>query len=320
MTYELDAELLQEITARLADGSVSIPQPAARDDWKAVRAAAESGLAGIEAQLPQHPEISRTSYEAVSRDGAGVPLRWYAPPGRDSSAPGPAALYLHGGGMIAGTIDLYDRTVAAYVADSGVPLLGVDYRRAPEHPHPSPVEDSYAGLAWLAEHAPEIGVDAARIAVMGDSAGGGLAAAAALFARDRGLPLARQILIYPMLDDRTTTPDPVLAPYAAWTYDDNYAGWHALLGEAIGTDSVPAAAAPARAADLTGVATLFLEVGELDIFRDESIEYARRVAAAGTSIELHVRPGCPHGFDRIGPSASVVRRSRADRLRVLTSL
>jgi acetyl esterase/lipase len=195
----------------------------------------------------------------------------------------------------------------------------VDYRRAPEHPHPSPAEDSYAGLAWLAAHAPAVGVDAARIAVMGDSAGGGLAAAAALLARDRGLPLARQILIYPMLDDRTTTPDPALVPYAGWSYDDNYTGWHALLGEAIGTAGVPGSAAPARAADLTGVAPLFLEVGELDILRDEGIEYARRVAAAGTSIELHVRSGCPHGFDRFGPAVGVVRRSRADRLRVLTS-
>jgi len=195
----------------------------------------------------------------------------------------------------------------------------VDYRRAPEHPHPSPVEDSYAGLDWLAANAPEVGVDAARIAVMGDSGGGGLAAGAALLARDRGLPVARQILVYPMLDDRNTTPDPLLVPFAAWSYDDNYTGWHALLGDAIGTEDVPYAAAPARAADLAGVARLYLEVGELDIFRDEGIEYARRTAAADTSAELHVHPGCMHGFDRIGAGTSVGRRSRADRLRVLTS-
>jgi acetyl esterase/lipase len=183
-----------------------------------------------------------------------------------------------------------------------------------------PVEDSYAGLAWLASNARDLGVDPARIAVMGDSAGGGLAAGAALLARDRGTPVARQILIYPMLDDRTTVPDPALVPYAGWSYDDNYTGWHALLGDAIGGPGVPEAAAPARARDLAGLPPAYIEVGELDIFRDEAIEYARRLSAVGVSAELHVHPGCPHGFDRVAPAADVVRRSRADRIRVLTSL
>jgi acetyl esterase/lipase len=317
--YALDAELLQEITAKFADGTVTLPQPAARDDWKTLRANAEAGLAAIEAEMPAHPEISRMAYSAPSHDGAAIPLRWYARAGHHPSQPGPAAVYLHGGGMIAGSVQLYDRWVAAYVADSGVPMLAVDYRRAPEDPHPSPAEDSYAGLAWLAAHAAELGVDAARIALMGDSAGGGLAAAAALLARDRGPAVARQILIYPMLDDRTTVPDPSLAPFAGWSYDDNYTGWHALLGEQIGTAGVPATAAPARATDLTGLPPMYMEVGELDIFRDEDIEYARRAAAAGTPLEFHVHPGCPHGFDRAAPGADVVRRSRADRLRVLRS-
>jgi acetyl esterase/lipase len=154
---------------------------------------------------------------------------------------------------------------------------------------------------------------------MGDSGGGGLAAGTALLARDRGLAVAKQVLIYPMLDDRTTVPDPALVPFAGWSYDDNYTGWHALLGEQIGTESVPAPAAPARATDLAGLPPTYVEVGELDIFRDEAIEYARRVALAGTSVELHVHPGCPHGFDRAAPHADVVRRSRADRLRALGS-
>ncbi len=319
MTYALDADLLREITAKFAAGAMTLPQPAERDDWKTLRANGETALAAIEAELPEHPEVSRTTYSAVSHDGAPVPLRWYALAGHGPARSGPAAVYLHGGGMIAGSVELYDRWVAAYVADSGVPMLAVDYRRAPEHPHPSPAGDSYAGLAWLAAHAAELGADPGRIALMGDSGGGGLAAAAALLARDRGLPVARQILIYPMLDDRTTVPDPALVPFAGWTYDDNYTGWHALLGEAIGTAAVPGAAAPARAANLAGLPPLYMEVGELDIFRDEDIEYARRVAATGTSVELHVHPGCPHGFDRAAPGADVVRRARADRLRVLAS-
>lgn len=317
MPYALDAELLQAVTTMLADGG-GRPERAARDDWKTLRANGEAGLARIEATLPEHPSVSRTDHYASSRDGSQLLLRWYAPPGHDPSAAGPAAVFLHGGGMIMGTVALYDRMVAAYSADSGVPLLAVDYRRAPEHPHPAPVEDAYAGLAWLAAHAPEMGVDPARIAVMGDSGGGGLAAAATLLARDRGLPVARQILIYPMLDDRTTEPDPALAPWAGWSYDDNYTGWHALLGDLIGGPDVPAYAAPARAGDVSGLPPAYIEVGELDIFRDEAIEYARRIALTGTSIELHVHPGCPHGFDRVAPHADVVRRARADRLRALT--
>jgi acetyl esterase/lipase len=315
--YTLDAEILEAITTAMAASGVQRPQPADRDDWKTLRANYEAELARVEAGLPEHPAVSRTTYSTVSHDDAPVELRWYAPENHGSGGPGSAAVYLHGGGMMLGSVELYDRFVAAYVADSGVPMLAVDYRRAPEHPHPTPVEDSYAGLTWLAAHAGELGVQAERIAVMGDSGGGGLAAAVALLARDRGLAVAKQILIYPMLDDRTTVPDPALVPFAGWSYDDNYTGWHALLEERIGTDTVPESAAPARAAHLTGLPSTYIEVGELDIFRDECIEYARRVAAVGTSVELHVHPGCPHGFDRITPGADVVQRSRADRLRVL---
>jgi acetyl esterase/lipase len=123
-----------------------------------------------------------------------------------------------------------------------------------------------------------------------------------------------------MLDDRTTVPDPHLASYAGWSYDDDYTGWHALLGDAIGRPDVPESAAPARARDLAGLAPAYIEVGELDIVRDEAVVYARRLPAAGVSAELHVHPGCPHGFDRVAPAASVTRRSRADRLRVLKTL
>lgn len=319
MPYALDAELLRAVTDRLAGGAAR-PEPAARGDWKTLRAIGEAGLAALEAAMPEHASVSRTDHVVPCYDGDSLTLRWYAPPGHRPSAAGPAAVYLHGGGMIMGTVPLYDRWMAAYAADSGVPLLAVDYRRAPEHPHPAPAEDAYAGLAWLAAHAPELGVDPARIALMGDSGGGGLAAAAALLARDRGLPVARQILIYPMLDDRTTEPDPALAPWAGWSYDDNYTGWHALLGDLIGGRDVPGYAAPARAEDVSGLAPAYVEVGELDIFRDEAIEYARRIARTGTSVELHVHPGCPHGFDRVAPEAAVVRRARADRLRVLATL
>jgi acetyl esterase/lipase len=128
------------------------------------------------------------------------------------------------------------------------------------------------------------------------------------------------VLVYPMLDDRTTTPDPEIAPFATWTYDDNVTGWGALLGEAHGTDDVSPYAAPARSTDLTGLPPAYLEVGELDAFRDEDVAYARRLAAAGVSTELHVHPGCPHGFEAFAPESDVAQRSTADRIRTLRSL
>jgi len=315
--YQLHPDILQA----LADAPPrAMAEPAARDDYRTLRRNGEAGLAAIEATLSEHGDVERVDHFATSHDDAQIMVRWYRSTGAARpSEPGPAVVHLHGGGMIMGSVDLYDRLVAGYVAETGIPMLAVDYRVAPEHPHPTPVEDSYAGLRWLVDHADDVGVDRARVAVMGDSGGGGLAAGVALMARDRGIALARQVLVYPMLDDRTTEPDPALAPFAAWSYDDNYTGWHALLGDTIGTPDVPAYAAPARAVDLSGLPPTYVETGELDIFRDECIAYARRIAAGGTSTELHVHPGCPHGFDRIGPMP-VVQRALADRMRVLRSL
>jgi dienelactone hydrolase len=176
-------------------------------------------------------------------------------------------------------------------------------------------EEGPGGLVWLHEHAAELGIDAARIGVMGDSAGGGLAAGTAILARARGVPLARQLLVYPMLDDRTVAPDPELVSFALWTYDGNVTGWGALLGGKRGSSDVPAEAAPARLTEFRGLAPAYIEVGELDIFRDEDIEYARQLGRAGVSAELHVHPGVPHGFDAIGAATSVAVRSRADRIR-----
>jgi acetyl esterase/lipase len=254
-------------------------------------------------------------------DGATLDLTWYH---TTDSQPGSAVLYLHGGGMIFSLEHLgrvYDLAVRDYVATSGVPMLMVDYRIAPEHPHPTPVEDCYAALVWLADNASTLGVDAARIALMGDSAGGGLAAGVALIARDRGGPaVAQQILIYPMLDDRTQTPDPELLPFLTWSYEDNITGWTALLGENAGTDAVSAYAAPARASDLTGLPATYIDVGDLDIFRDEDIIYARRLSDAGVPTELHLHPGCPHAFEALARNADVSQRAIVDRIRRLRSL
>lgn len=256
----------------------------------------------------------------TTADGATLDLAWY----HTTDRPGSAALYVHGGGMILGLEHLghvYDLVIRDYVAASRVPMLVVDYRIAPEHPHPTPVEDCYAALGWLTDNAAALGVDPTRIAVMGDSAGGGLAAGVCLLARDRGGPaVAQQLLIYPMLDDRAQTPDPALLPFLTWTYDDNITGWAALLGEAAGTDSVSGYAAPARATDLSGLPAAYIEVGDLDIFRDEDIAYARRLSDAAVATELHVHPGCPHAFEDLARKADVSQRAIDDRLRRLRAL
>jgi acetyl esterase/lipase len=171
------------------------------------------------------------------------------------------------------------------------------------------------------EHAKELGVDRERIAVMGESAGGGLAAAVAIMARDHaGPPIARQILIYPMLDDRTTTIDAHIARHVLWKYDDNVTGWGALLGNAAGGPDVPATAAPARITDPAELPPTYIEVGQLDIFRDEDLTYAMRLGRAGVEVEFHLRPGVPHMFEMLAPASDVARRAIADRVRVLASL
>ena len=315
MAYALDpqvATVIESLAAAAEGTEPSVGDVAAR------RANAEVTFAFFDAQAPAVSDVTTADHVTTASDGSEILLRWFV---KEGGAQGPGLYYVHGGGMILGSLRLYGGLIREYVSASGVPALAVEYRLAPEHPYPTPVQDCYAGLAWFADHAGELGVDGARIAIMGDSAGGGLAAAAALLARDRGGPaLARQILVYPMLDDRTTVPDPALEPFVTWTYDDNLTGWGALLGTHAGTDGVSAYAAPARATDLSGLPATYIDVGELDIFRDEDIEFARRLAATATSVEVHVHPGVPHSFERYVPSADVSRRTFADRVRVLRSL
>ena len=156
---------------------------------------------------------------------------------------------------------------------------------------------------------------------MGESAGGGLATAIAMLARDRNGPApAKQILIYAMLDDRNTRPDARLAPFASWTYDDNITGWRGLLGARCGKDDVPHTAAPARATDVNDLPPAYIEVGQLDIFCNEDIAYALKLSQAGIPVELHVHPGAQHGFELIAPVSKVAQRSTKDRLRVLQTL
>jgi acetyl esterase/lipase len=309
-----DPQVLAALLA-MREGAEAVPPPAVGDVATRRRNAGHMFTRALASRQPSTGvEVQEFS---LTYDGGRLPLRWYRRSGADQ--PGSAALYLHGGGMI---LDwerlggLYDEVVRSYVAASGVPMLVVDYRVAPEFPHPVPLQDCYAALGWLAGHAGELGVDASRLAVVGDSAGGGLAAGVCLLARDRGgPPIAAQLLIYPMLDDRTGA-DAAGGALLTWSYDDNATGWGALLSGG-GADGY---AAPARADDLAGLPPAYLDVGGLDIFVEEDVVFAQRLIAAGIPVELHVYPGCPHGFDLLVPDADVSQRVIANRVRYLASL
>lgn len=320
MTLQIDSDVLAALAPLLAAAADREPPPVG--DVATRRANTRELFERLDIAAPAADQVEVERFTAEAGDGTALALSWYRP--ADAEPAGSAVLYLHGGGMICGMGELgslYDRLARVYVAESQVPFLLADYRTAPEFPHPVPVQDCFAALGWLVEHAGELGVDPARVAVMGDSAGGGLAAAVCLMARDRGGPaVALQMLVYPMLDDRTTMPDPALEPFLTWTYDDNATGWGALLGERAGRDGVDAYAAAARAADLSQLPPTYIDVGDLDIFRDEDVVYARRLAAAGVATELHVHPGCPHAFEGLAPDAPVSRRAIADRVRRLRNL
>ena len=230
-------------------------------------------------------------------------MRVYRPAGLPGSLP--ALLYIHGGGMVIGSVATEDAIARMLVARVGAVAVSVDYRLAPETEHPGPVEDCYAALAWMAGESATLGIDPQRLAVYGGSAGGNLAAAVALLARDRGGPaLVFQMLLYPMLDDRCDTPScREIQDIGIWDGWANREGFEALLGDRAGTDGVDAYAAPARAADLSGLPPTYIDVGELDSLRDEDVDYALRLLRAGVPTELHVYPGAYHGWEVFAPGA-----------------
>ena len=238
------------------------------------------------------------------------------------SGPRPVLYYVHGGGMVLGTNRLGMTTALEWARELDAVVVSVEYRLAPEHPHPAPIEDVYAGLVWTAGHAKEIGGDPDRIIIAGTSAGGGLAAALALLTRDRrGPEPIGQVLICPMLDDRNDTPSAEqMAGLGIWDRTANEAGWNALLGDLRGGPDVPAYAAPARAEDLSGLPPAFLDVGSAETFRDEVITYASRLWQAGGRAELHVWPGGFHGFDMLAPQAGLSQNARAARIEWLRRL
>lgn len=222
----------------------------------------------------------------------------------------PAILHIHGGGMISGRAKNLTPFCQDLAARFDCLVVNVDYRLSPETPFPGPLEDLYAALKWLHDDAEALGVDRSRIAVMGESAGGGLAALLAIMARDRGeIPLCLQVMLYPMLDDRTgsnvTPPSHIGA--IGWNAAANAFGWTAFLGTPAGSAAVPPQAVPARVSNLAGLPPAFIGVGAIDLFVDEDIQYARRLIDAGVPTRLVVAPGAYHAFDFVVPEAKVSR-------------
>lgn len=240
----------------------------------------------------------------------------------DAAGQVPCLIHLHGGGLVTGTAWDDVAPLLALAAEAGCAIASVDYRLAPEEPYPAAVEDAYAALSWLVGHAAALGIDPERVLVEGISAGGGLAAALALLARDRGGPrLAGQMLLCPMLDDRNDTPSArQMAGHGSWDRNANATAWHAYLGGAAGRTDVPAYASPARAAELGGLPPAFIDVGSAETFRDEAVAYATGLWLAGGVAELHVWPGGFHGFDYFAPEAVISGDARDARRRWLLRL
>lgn len=259
---------------------------------------------------PVPPGVTVGSRTITTDDGRS--LRVLVHEAADRPKPSGALLWIHGGGLIMGTPEQGNALTARWAEELGALIVSVDYRLAPEDPFPAALDDCVAALAWLADNAEELGVDPTRIAVGGDSAGGGLAAALCQVTRDRGGPaICFQLLEYPMIDDRTvvraTDPDQI---HFIWTAAANRFGWASYLGHDPGAPTVEPYASPARTEDLAGLPPAWIGVGDLDLFHDEDVDYAERLTAAGVPCELHVEPGMYHGADALAMKAPTSRAFR----------
>ncbi|WAL68706.1 alpha/beta hydrolase [Amycolatopsis cynarae] len=273
---------------------------------QAVNALAES----IADTIPDEPTV--TAHEIhVPRDGAPeVPVLLLRP----QNAPGalPVIMWFHGGGQVLGSAAQDAPWLKQLSAVLGCAVAAVDYRLAPETPAPGAAEDGYTAYRWISDHATDLGLDSTRIGLAGQSGGGGIAAATALLIRDRGAvtPLF-QLLMYPMLDDRNTTDSSrEITDIGIWDRATNLLAWQAILGDRVGTEDVTPYCAASRAADLAGLPPTFIGVGELDVFRDENLDYAARLRTHGVPVELHLYPGAYHAFDLFAPQSQLAESLR----------
>jgi acetyl esterase/lipase len=299
----IDAEskpALDILWEALPGGLNSIPDIVARRAaYEAFRAAAPKG---------EFPNLNVSDHSYAGPDG-DLSLRLYRP--QSASAPAPGLIYIHGGGMIMGNLETQDEVLKITASELGIPIASIDYRKAPEHPYPAAPEDCYAGVCWVFENAAALGMDTNNIGLMGVSAGGGLALATALMLRDREGPKLKHLIpICPMIDDRHhTDSSKTVLDIGIWDREGSIEAWNWYLG-----DSAPDAyAAPARTEDLSGLPPTYIDVGDLDLFRDEDILIAQRLSAAGVPVEFHLWTGAYHCSELFAPLADLSQRIWATR-------
>ncbi|MCB0888689.1 MAG: alpha/beta hydrolase [Nocardioidaceae bacterium] len=260
--------------------------------------------------------IDGVTCQAVTLPGTDATLWTYEHPSR-SDASG-ALIWLHGGGFISGSAPASHDFCSQLAADLGLFVVNVDYRLAPEHPFPAGFDDCFDALLWIHAHAHELGINPDRIVVAGSSAGAGLAAAVAQRAHDEGLELAFQLLVYPMLDDRSALRRDL--PSLTWSAASNRYAWKSYLGHPAGEPEERAYAVPARRKDLSGLAPAWIGIGDLDLFHEEALDYADRLRASGVTCLTREEQGMYHGADAARPDAPQMKAFRAEILQILQTI
>jgi acetyl esterase/lipase len=250
-------------------------------------------------------------------DKQKIRLRIYKP--KSSNEAMPVLVWLHGGGYILGSPEQDDVSCIQYVREVGITVVSVDYRLAPKYPFPAGLEDCYTTLKWIVSHAQQLGIDDKRIAIGGGSAGAGLAASLAQYANDQNeIKIIFQLLIYPMLDDRTVLRTDIDdSNNITWNQKSNKFGWESYLGKKCGDENMPEYSVPARRKNLSGLPTTWIGVGTLDIFYDENMAYAQKLKEAGVPCETCVVSGAFHGFDVFDPQIPVVQEFRKSQITAL---
>ena len=308
-----------QLAEGLAGFEQAVPGGISLDDIPATRQFFSGLTAAMAAQAPEIPGVVTSDHYAPGPDGApDVMVRVYQPETRPDTLP--ALLWIHGGGYVIGTVEADDIKAKSLALALNCVVASVEYRLAPEHPFPAPLEDCYAALKWLAANADQFGVNRERIAIGGASAGGGLAAGLGLLARDRGeVDVCYQLLIYPMIDDTNVAQaGPGVPDAPLWSRANNLVGWRSYLGQEPGGEGVSEYAAAFRAKDVSGLPPTYIGVGTPDLFRDEDIAYAQRLMRAGVPTELHVYADGFHGFDGFAPASDAAQRFIAEHNRLLS--
>jgi len=275
-------------------------------------------------QIPTPPDGQSETVRITERyiaggDGKKMLIKVYEPIHKDNKSL-PGVLWNHGGGYVLGHPNSDDRLCESFVDNVNCVVVSADYRLAPEHPYPAAIDDCYAALKWMTDSYIKLNIDLKRIAITGGSAGGGITAALSLLARDRGGPnICFQMPLYPMIDNRNITPSSleITDNRAVWFKSNNIAAWKMYLGE-IENGDIPQYAVPSRADNFEGLPPTYTCVGQLDPFRDETIDYVARLARAGVEVEFKLYPGCFHAFEHIAPDAEISKQARTEYINALS--